>query len=102
MPILNYTTAVPPERTVGEISSLLVQKGARSITTEYSLSGDLCGISFTMEVANIPVRFALPANVEGVAIALLKDKPYRAQVRSSKATYEQKTLAARGGSPGAS
>ena len=35
MPILNYTTRVPAEQTVLEISRLLVRHGATDIITSY-------------------------------------------------------------------
>jgi hypothetical protein len=76
MAILNYTTEVPPERTVGEITSLLIRKGARSVTTNYGEGGDLQGISFIMLVGGLPVAFLLPSNVDGVAGSMLRDKPW--------------------------
>jgi len=41
MPILNYTTEVPAERTLSAITSLLVRKGARSIETKYREDGSI-------------------------------------------------------------
>ncbi len=86
--IVNYSTAVAPERTVGEITSLLVRKQARSITTEFAENGDLKAISFVMVVGGLPVRFLLPANVEGVAAVLLKEEPWNYRRQSSREKYE--------------
>lgn len=76
MPILNYTTLVPAEKTIGEITSLLVRKGARSIQSEYCENGQIEGLSFVMQVGGIPVRFQLPSNEEGVLGVMLKEKPF--------------------------
>lgn len=82
MGILNYSTSVPPERTVGEITSLLIRKGARSITSEFNEAGELRGVMFVMNVGGLPIRFVLPANVDGVYRVLRQENPwnYRRQV----------------------
>lgn len=90
MPILNYTTEVPAERTVGEITTLLIRKGARSITTDYTAEGELRAVAFSMVVGGIPVMFQLPANVEGVATAMLKDKPWNSKHRIDARKYNAK------------
>ena len=84
MAILNYNTEVPPERTIGEITAMLIRKGARSITTEYSEGGDISAVSFVMKVGGLPVAFLLPANVAGVAAALQRDFPL-SKVRAKQA-----------------
>lgn len=76
MPILNYTTEIAPEKTIGEITSLLVRKGARSINTEYREDGSIQAVAFIMLVGGVPVRFVLPSNAEGVAGVMLKEKPF--------------------------
>lgn len=93
MAILNYSTAVSAERTVGEITALLVRKGARSINTEYTKAGDLESISFVMPIGGMPVRFLLPANVNGVTQAMLRDEPWSSRRAKSKAVYEGKIYA---------
>lgn len=76
MPILNYTTSIPAEKTIGEITSLLVRKGARSISSDFRADGNVEAVSFVMPVGGLPVRFKLPSNSDGVARVLLKEKPY--------------------------
>lgn len=90
MPILNYTTEVPFEKSIGEISQLLARKGARSIQTDYNDKGTPVGLAFVMAVGGIPVRFQLPNRSEGVAAAILKDKPHNSNHRVSRAAYEQR------------
>jgi hypothetical protein len=92
MPILNYTTAVPAEKTIGEITSLLVRKGARSINSEYCENGEVEAVSFVMPVGGLPVRFLLPSNTEGVLRVMLKEKPFNATYHGygNKNAYEAK------------
>jgi hypothetical protein len=94
MGILNYSTTIPTERSIGEITSLLVRKGARSITQEYREDGTVQGVSFVLVVGGMPTRFLLPANERGVGSVMLKENPYntRRQVASPMA-WEQKIRA---------
>src|SRR5579875_3753707 len=77
MPILNYTTEVAPEKTIAQIVALLVRKGARSIEQKYNADGTVEGVIFVMPVGGLPVRFALPNNVDGVLRVMLSEKPYK-------------------------
>lgn len=87
MAILNYSTAVPTEKTVGEITSLLIRKGARSITTQFSDSGEMVAISFLMPVGGVAINFLLPSNVDGVANAMLKDEPWSRKRQLNQLAY---------------
>jgi hypothetical protein len=90
MAILNYTTEVPSERTIGEITSLLVRKGARSIHSEFREDGSIEAVAFVMHVGGIPVRFVLPNKVEGVFKVLLKANPHHPNHRCTRFVYEQR------------
>lgn len=87
--IKNYSTTISAERTAGEITALLARKGASSITTEY-VGLSLSAITFIISVAGMPVRFCLPSNPEGVAKAMLRERPYTSRMRGWKADYEAK------------
>lgn len=65
--ILNYTTDVPAGRTVGEITSLLVQKKATSINTEYDTSGRVSSLTFVIRIQENFIPFRMTPNVDGVA-----------------------------------
>jgi hypothetical protein len=67
---------MPPQKTVSEIVGLLVRKGARSVTQDYMEDGRVRAVTFIMVVEGMPTQFRLPVNIDGVAGALLKDKPY--------------------------
>jgi hypothetical protein len=91
MAILNYSTAIPPERTVAEIVGMLVRKGARSVTQDYLEDGRVKAIHFIMVIGGLPTRFLLPVNIDGVAGAMLKEKPYNsARTRGGVNAYKSK------------
>ncbi len=61
------TTDVPAERTVGEISALLVQAKAREITQVYGQTQRIEGVKFLLQVApGVQRMFQLPARVDPV------------------------------------
>jgi hypothetical protein len=66
MPILNYTTEVPVDRTLAEIQRLLARQGARSILTDYDEQGSPVKISFLIEAPYGRQGYVLPANVDAV------------------------------------
>jgi hypothetical protein len=74
MPIKNYTTTIPVQQTVAEISALLASKGARSIRADYAPNGEPSGVAFVLQIHNVSVEFALPVNVAGVERAMKKQK----------------------------
>jgi hypothetical protein len=97
VPILNYTTTVPAAKSVAAIASLLVRKGGQSITHEYFEDGRVRSVNFTLRVGEFPVPFLLPANIEGVAGVLRKEKPYTYRSRGGRDQYyaEQRQQAER-------
>ena len=93
MAILNYTTSVPAVTSISQITGILVRKSARSITTEFADDGSIEAVAFIMAVGGIPVRFILPANVDGVAAVMLRDNPWNRYRQTSKPEYEAKVRA---------
>ena len=73
MPIKNYTTGVPEEKTVHEIMSLLAQKGARSIRIDYDDLNRPESVSFIVIVMELPIPIKLPCNFDGVFKALANE-----------------------------
>lgn len=74
MPILNYTTSVPVEKSAQEIQTKLVKAKATAVMSEYSADGILTHISFRLDTPHGPMSFRLPANVDGVYQALKKER----------------------------
>jgi len=64
--LLNYTTTVAAGRTIGEITSLLVQKKAISINTEYDDKGKAQSLTFVIRVGDNLIPFRMKPNIEGV------------------------------------
>lgn len=74
MAILNYTTSINANTTVGQIQSLLASKGARKIMIEYGPQAEVSAISFEAIVNDMHLQFRLPANWKGVQKAITKQK----------------------------
>ncbi len=72
MAILNYTTSIDSEKTISEIQKCLVKHGATKIVTDYQ-DGSPSGVTFCLTINQNMVGFCLPANYEGVLLAMKKD-----------------------------
>lgn len=83
MPILNYTTEIPPEKTAGEITKVLVKLGAENIGMSYS-GGNLTGMAFAIRRGPDAYAFQLPVRAHAV-LDVLK----RQRVPKSKCTMAQ-------------
>jgi hypothetical protein len=73
MAILNYTTKITANKTIGEISEILASNGAKKITMDYDDSGIPSSITFSLIANGIPIYFALPANYNGMHNAMRHD-----------------------------
>lgn len=70
MPLLNYTTTIKVDKTVGEIQAALAEHGANRVVLEYD-GGDVVALTFSMQVPMSPgqrgeLSFRLPANIDAV------------------------------------
>jgi len=72
MPILNYTTGIKVEKTVGEIQAMLAGAGARAILIEYD-ERILSSVSFRINYKGARVSFRLPAQLDPVYVILQRD-----------------------------
>lgn len=84
MAILNYTTSIPCEKTISYIQKCLVSHGASKIVTDYS-EGIPSAVTFCLVLNETLVAYSLPANYEGVLLAMKKDR----KVPSRLCTKEQ-------------
>lgn len=69
--LLNYTTSIDPERTVGEITGLLVRGGAQRVSLDYR-EGQVSAISFVMPNAFGDRPFRVPARIEAIQATLAR------------------------------
>lgn len=88
MGLLNYTTTVPAERTIGEIMAKLAKAGARQIMHGYDANGNCTELAFKINTKWGEVAFLLPANINAVD-AILRRQMKR--IRNYDALREQAT-----------
>lgn len=85
MPILNYTTEIAVEKTIGEVTKALARRGVSRISTMFDDDGVPAGLGFTMKTEYGLRDFELPVRTAGVLGAMKRD----AKVPRSKVTPEQ-------------
>ncbi len=75
MPLLNYTSNVPIEKTAGEIANILRKGGAQAVLTEYDEEGQyVSAISFKITLQGKPITFRLPCDWKPVYEVMFGDK----------------------------
>lgn len=94
MPLLNYTSNVPIEKTAAEISNILRKGGAQAVLTEYDEKGEyVSAISFKITLNEVPLMFRLPCDWRPVHDIMYKGKrgTYRDSVQASRKEQALKT-----------
>lgn len=81
MSILNYTTTVPVNRTLAQITDVLVKAKAQAIMSEYE-NGRVSYVSFRMETEQGLLSYRLPCNVDGVFAVIKRDNKIPAAQRT--------------------
>lgn len=66
MPILNYTTSVNVDKTIGEIHKILARAGAKSVVTDYDGHGNVSAVCFIINVGETTVNFRLPCKYDAI------------------------------------
>lgn len=74
MAILNYTTTVSAEKTIGEIYQILLKAKAKEISFENDDEGDTIAVKFTIVFLENPLWFRLEPNWKGVLEAMERDR----------------------------
>lgn len=85
MPLLNYSTKISPEQTIGEIQKILSRHGVQAMMTEYE-GRNVASVSFKMLVSDQTVSFRLPCKWSAVLEIFKNDPVYR---RRGAASEEQ-------------
>ena len=63
MPIKNYTTTVPADRSINQIQEALVRNGATAFLFEYEQgTGRISALKFKLMVGEVDAAFSLPVN----------------------------------------
>lgn len=79
--VLNYTTTISPDKTLGEIQKILAEAGAARIAVDYE-DGRPSGVSFGLQTEHGPRLFTLPVDVP--AMQRLIEREWRAGKLRSK------------------
>ena len=75
MSLLNYTSKIPSERSIAEISRLLARGGARQVMQDYDDAGNTVAISFSLDLNGKLLSFRLPNEFQAVRQILQHGKP---------------------------
>lgn len=86
MPILNYTTKIPAEKTGMQIQKMLVKAGAVAVLMEFDDLGIMESISFRTMTPHGLISFRLPANIDGVFQVIANDSGINSRAQK---THEQ-------------
>jgi hypothetical protein len=68
--LLNYTTEIAVDKTIGEIYMILARNKANAIMSEYDGAGNIVAISFKAQTEFGVMAFRLPANVQAASKVL--------------------------------
>jgi len=82
MAILNYTTSITTEKTASEIQRTLANAKAQAILCEYDDEAVMCAMSFRIMTPHGMIFFRLPANTDGVYVALNNDAKVPKKLRT--------------------
>jgi hypothetical protein len=74
MPLLNYTTSVSVDNTVGEIQTCLAAHGATAMLCEYDDKGNVIALSFKLSAGQQDLAFRLPSDWRPVLTLLERDR----------------------------
>ena len=72
MPLLNYTTQIDVEKTIGEIQKCLGKHQAQSIKTDYE-GGEVTALSFLLDIKGQKAGFKLPCDWRPVLELMKQD-----------------------------
>jgi len=76
MPLLNYTTTVPPSRTATQIMEILAKHGAQQILLDY-VDNRTVGLAFAINTDVGLMRYKLPVDTASVEKVLRKQRVER-------------------------
>lgn len=72
--VLNYTTKIATEKTIGEVQKLLAANGATRVAIDYD-AGSASGVTFALTTPHGPRAFTLPVDVDAMETLLSTLKP---------------------------
>ena len=79
MPVKNYTTEIPAQRSIAEIQAALVARGADGVMFHYAPDRRIASLMFRLQVGDRPMSFALPVEWQRFQALLRKQGVSRAK-----------------------
>ena len=73
MPILNYTTSISADKTIGQIQAALAEAGAQAVLVEYDDERIVSSVSFRIDYNGTLISFRLPAQIDPIYVILQND-----------------------------
>lgn len=83
MPLLNYTTKVAVDVTVGQIQKILASHGATAIMLKYD-AGELVGMSFRVDTTHGNLPFSFPVDIAKVQAVLGRQNQHVDEARAAR------------------
>ena len=90
MPLLNYTTAISAQKTVGEIMAILVSHGAKAVLMNYDETGQIESLSFQVATVAGEMGIRLPINPDAVLKVMSRQhipKKYQNKTQAIKVAW---------------
>lgn len=87
MALLNYTTKIGAEQTIGEIQKMLSKHGVMAMMTEYE-GQNVSAVSFKMDVQGKPMGFKMPCNWRAVR-QIFKEDP---SIRNTRLNSDEQAI----------
>jgi len=91
MPLLNYTTTITAQKTVGEIMAILANHGAKAILMKYGETGEIEALSFQVNtIATGEMGIQLPINPDAVLKVMSRQnipKKYQNRAQAIKVAW---------------
>jgi len=90
MPLLNYTTTISAQKTVGEIMAILVSHGAGAILMNYDKVGEIESLSFRVQTVAGEIGIRLPINPDAVLKVMSRQnipKKYQNRTQAIKVAW---------------
>jgi len=91
MPLLNYTTTITAQKTVGEIMAILANHGAKAILMKYGETGEIEALSFQVNtIATGEMGIQLPINPDAVLKVMSRQripKKYQNRTQAIKVAW---------------
>ena len=95
MPLLNYTSEVPAEKSIAQIQKCLVEHGATAIINDYDGNGFIVALTFKITIGDQDYGVKLPTDWRPVLKILESGKKFNARLLTESAKKNRQEQALR-------